>query len=445
MASLSSLVCSNSSAHSVRGYTRAGPRTRSKQHTEIYGCSFSCHALDGLGRGMVVYFPMVFQIHSGRQTRFSPRLNISKNRRGGTKTIFCRVEEEAAGGGILSSTTSLDDEKIAPFVNFISEGPILEKVGLKSEDVGRELDIWQEYGLELSKQLGFDTNALTDSQKRRIFHYYLPTFFWCLGELQHHQKTQNPNSDSASLPLVIGISAPQGCGKTTVVESLEHLFRYSGRQAASISIDDFYLTRQEQASLAEANRGNLLLELRGNAGSHDLQLGTTTLKKLKALNKAGGSVKLPRYNKSAYGGKGDRADEETWPEVEAPLDVVLFEGWMLGFEPVGVPQATNVDPQLAAVDENLFKYSEWHQQVDSWIIIQVNDVSWVYQWRLQAEVQMRANGKPGMSDEEVADFVSRYIPAYRAYLPSLYKLGPSVADPLHTLALKIDQNRIPVE
>ena len=34
---------------------------------------------------------------------------------------------------------------------------------------------------------------------------------------------------------------------------------------------------------------------------------------------------------------------------------------------------------------------------------------------------MAAAGRPGMDDEGVRDFVSRYLPAYSAYLPELYR------------------------
>jgi D-glycerate 3-kinase len=56
-----------------------------------------------------------------------------------------------------------------------------------------------------------------------------------------------------------------------------------------------------------------------------------------------------RYDKSAFQGKGDRADESTWPSVEGPLDLVLFEGWMLGFKPVGVEAAAAVEDSLVKV------------------------------------------------------------------------------------------------
>ncbi len=36
--------------------------------------------------------------------------------------------------------------------------------------------------------------------------------------------------------------------------------------------------------------------------------------------------------------------------MEGPVDVVLFEGWMLGFASVGQGEAAEVGPHLAAVD-----------------------------------------------------------------------------------------------
>ncbi|XP_021724312.1 D-glycerate 3-kinase, chloroplastic-like, partial [Chenopodium quinoa] len=128
-------------------------------------------------------------------------------------------------------------------------------------------------------------------------------------------------SEISLLYLQIGFSAPQGCGKTTLVFALYYLFQITGRKTATISIDDFYLTAEEQGKLREANSGNSLLEYRGNAGSHDLSLSVETLTALSKLTEEGMKMKVPTYNKSAYNGRGDRADPETWPEVEGPLTV----------------------------------------------------------------------------------------------------------------------------
>ena len=84
----------------------------------------------------------------------------------------------------------------------------------------------------------------------------------------------------------------------------------------------------------QANTGNKLLELRGNAGSHDIQLARETLQKLKSAHSESADVALVRYDKSAHSGRGDRAPESGWQQVKGKVDVVLFEGWMLGFRPL---------------------------------------------------------------------------------------------------------------
>lgn len=49
-------------------------------------------------------------------------------------------------------------------------------------------------------------------------------------------------------------------------------------------------------------------------------------------------TKLPGYDKSAFSGAGDRSDSSKWDEVnkhgEATVDVVILEGWCVGFRPL---------------------------------------------------------------------------------------------------------------
>lgn len=328
-------------------------------------------------------------------------------------------------------------------LDYICSGPLLEACGLSPDSVSADIATWERLGRRLAQQLGFEHDAMDDVQRLRVYQYYLPVYFWVDAQMKQH-KRQYAGAGGAP-PLVLGISAPQGCGKSTLVEQLEQLFAWLGARAASVSIDDFYLTRKDQAALAAANPDNRLLQLRGNAGSHDLGLGTRTLGALRGLTGAGAAAAVPRYDKSAYGGLGDRADEATWPVVEGPLDVVLFEGWMLGFAPVAAAAAAAVEPAMAKVNEALAAYKEaWDSAVDSWLVIRIGDPQWVFGWRLQAEQRMRAAGKAGMSDEQIADFVSRYIPAYEAYLPGLYARGPTTAAAGRTLTIEVDAARAPV-
>jgi hypothetical protein len=140
-----------------------------------------------------------------------------------------------------------------------------------------------------------------------------------------------------------------------VVEQLELLLHWAGLRAASVSIDDFYLTfqvltkalccgreseegadkpsvvggnqkkrdesrglgsilrfsflsqifhllrhfrpdcliwSQDQRALAEKHPENPLLQYRGNAGTHDLALGAETVNALRHLTQAGSSMKV---------------------------------------------------------------------------------------------------------------------------------------------------------
>lgn len=304
-----------------------------------------------------------------------------------------------------------------------------------------------------------------------MYQYYLPVAMWILGQLEAHRASgagcvalrvmaHAPAKAGwvpclrpwrthlasflviRSRPLVVGISAPQGCGKTTIVECLTATFKALGIASASVSIDDFYLTRAEQVALAARDPDNPLLQLRGNAGSHDVALGTRTLDALRGLTSAGDEARIPRYDKSSFSGKGDRCPEEDWESVRGPLDVVLFEGWMLGFTAVGAERASAVSPSLVEVDRHLAAYREaWDSRVDAWVVVQVGSPEWVFEWRLQAEHRMRATGKAGMTDQEVRDFCERFQPAYRLYLPGLYEKGPTTASSGKLLRLRIGQDR----
>lgn len=78
-------------------------------------------------------------------------------------------------------------------------------------------------------------------------------------------------------PFVMGVSAPQGCGKTTLTRMIVDMVRSTPRRfidgvsdgnvtAATVSMDDFYLTAEAQTALAESNPTNAMLQYRGERG-----------------------------------------------------------------------------------------------------------------------------------------------------------------------------------
>jgi D-glycerate 3-kinase len=235
-------------------------------------------------------------------------------------------------------------------------------------------------------------------------------------------------------PVVVGLQAPQGAGKTTIGTRLLAALPGLGLRGASVSIDDFYLTRAEQLALAAAHPGNPYLEHRGYPGTHDIDLGERTLAALRELG-AGRSTRVPVYDKSQHGGRGDRAPEPEWRDVTGPIDLVIVEGWMFGFEPV--PDSQLPDPRLAVPNHALAGYDRWYQHLDAFIVLRPLDWNYVVKWRVEAEENMKAQGKPGLSRADIEDYVRRFLPAYATWAGR----PPARVAPDRRFVLEIDEDR----
>jgi D-glycerate 3-kinase len=112
-------------------------------------------------------------------------------------------------------------------------------------------------------------------------------------------------------------------------------------------------------------------------------------------------MNIRRYDKSAHSGRGDRADPATWPQARGPLQVVLFEGWMLGFAPVADEAAAAVDPHLLPVNAFLRGYRDaWDSHVDAWLVVRVAQPDYAYRWRLQVGPGIHAGQREGSGSQE---------------------------------------------
>lgn len=243
-----------------------------------------------------------------------------------------------------------------------------------------------------------------------------PLALWLLAQRERVART----------PMVVGLNGPQGSGKSTLADRLVRAFAAIDVRAVALSIDDVYLTHAEQSALAAAHPGNGALEFRGYPGTHDVALGTAILEALTAP--APTSVQLPRYDKSAHGGRGDRAPVGTWPVVMTPVDLVLFEGWMLGFRP-----ADGVDPNapIAAPNALLTHYAPWLERLDVFVHLLVagDRLDPIVAWRIDAEQARRARGEAALSDADARDYIERFLPAYRLWGPPLKAQCP-IAGPV---------------
>lgn len=218
-------------------------------------------------------------------------------------------------------------------------------------------------------------------------------------------------------PVVQGILGGQGTGKTTLAAGLTIILDHLGYRTLSLSLDDLYKTYAERQHLKEQDPR---LIWRGPPGTHDVKLGIEILDQLRRLDQP--SVQVPRFDKSAWGGAGDRTDFET----VAGIDIVLFEGWFVGVRPIEpaifdtapAPIITPADHCFARdMNTKLHDYLPLWQRLDRLMVLYPVDYRLSVQWRQQAEHQMMAAGKAGMSDLEIEQFVHYF---WKALHPELF-------------------------
>ena len=209
--------------------------------------------------------------------------------------------------------------------------------------------------------------------------------------------------------LIQGILGGQGTGKSTLCIILKLILNYLGLTVANLSIDDLYLTREHRQEL---KRQDPRLIWRGPPGTHDLTLGIEAIERCLQRD-SDRHISLPRFDKSAYNGSGDRAN----PETVIKPDILLFEGWFVGVQPIEEscfnnpphPIVTAKDIQFAK-DNNrrLQAYLPLWNKLDRLIVLYPEDYRSSKQWRKEAEQKMMASGKTGMSEEEIDRFVEYF-------------------------------------
>lgn len=218
-------------------------------------------------------------------------------------------------------------------------------------------------------------------------------------------------------PLIQGILGGQGTGKTTLTRYLTIILHQLGYSTVSISLDDLYKTYAERQHLRVQDPR---LIWRGPPGTHDIQLGIDVLDQLRQPQ--GHPIQIPRFDKSAWDGAGDR----TKPEVVEGADIVLFEGWFVGVRPIDsavfdnapAPIITPADQSFARdMNAQLRDYLPLWERLDRLMVLYPLDWRLSQLWRRQAEQEMIAAGKSGMSDSEVDEFVKYF---WKSLHPELF-------------------------
>lgn len=131
---------------------------------------------------------------------------------------------------------------------------------------------------------------------------------------------------------------------------------------------------------------------------------------------------IPRFLKAL----DDRAPPTDWTLVEAPVDVILFEGWCLGAGPQAeavLQTALNQleaeeDPQVLwrrHVNEQLAgPYASLWASLDRLVLLQAPSWPVICRWRSEAEADMP--GGPAMNSAMLSRFMAHYERTGRSLL-----------------------------
>ncbi|KAH3670843.1 hypothetical protein WICMUC_004812 [Wickerhamomyces mucosus] len=252
--------------------------------------------------------------------------------------------------------------------------------------------------------------------------------------------------DFSKIPLIVSISGPQGSGKTYVsTKIIQYISReYPQLKSIAVSTDDLYLKHSDQVKLSKED--NVLLKGRGLPGTHDIESFYNILQKL--INRDN-NFEIPTYDKSKFQGEGDRADRENWIHIgEKPVDIIIVEGWFNGFTPLVNDDEIDLKVQaskilqdynkqdLYEINSNLDLYQKIWELFDYSIFFNVDDLEWIKDWRIEQEHALIKIKGSGMSDDQVVDFIKRYLAVYELYYKDFTEIGLANYRKISNLKLK---------
>jgi D-glycerate 3-kinase len=236
---------------------------------------------------------------------------------------------------------------------------------------------------------------------------YVPVIDWLLREIKAH----------AGATYLLGIHGAQGTGKTTLADILSrHLCDKNECSVVCISIDDFYLTRQERQKLAASVHP--LLATRGPPGTHDIDLALETNRKIRSLS-ADESMAIPRFDKAI----DDRVPESQWPTVNGPVDLVILEGWCVGskpvepdslLEPINALERTEDEHGTwrRFVNDSLLSYQPLFDLIDGLLMLRPPNFDTIFEWRLKQEKELQQSSPEDsdciMSENELSRFIQLF-------------------------------------
>lgn len=245
----------------------------------------------------------------------------------------------------------------------------------------------------------------------------------------------------AKKTFYVGINGCQGSGKSTLGEFLNtYLQQVFQLNVVTLSLDDFYLDQIHRQQLADTVHP--LFKTRGVPGTHNTQLMHSVLNQLAASSQ---SVALPKFNKAI----DNPFPTHQWLHVDAPVDIVILEGWCWGVNAQNLDALSTPVNELESVEDpdGIWRnyvnqqlhtaYQPLYQKMNYWIMLKAPDFSNVFTWRLEQEQKLAASlsslaNSKLMNAQQIKRFIQFYQRLTQHGLTSLpsrcnevFELSPS--------------------
>jgi D-glycerate 3-kinase len=145
-------------------------------------------------------------------------------------------------------------------------------------------------------------------------------------------------------------------------------------------------------------------------------------------------VSLPAFDKAT----DDLLPQSGWVSIEAPVDVVLFEGWCVGArpqrdadlrDPINVLEAQDdTDGRWRSYVNRALKndYAELFSQLDALVMLRVPSFDKVFEWRELQEQKLSAES--GMDTSELRDFIMHFERLTRHMLARMPGYADTIID-----------------
>ena len=211
-------------------------------------------------------------------------------------------------------------------------------------------------------------------------------------------------------PFVLGLCGAQGSGKSTLAAALARRLGADGIGCVTLSLDDLYKTRAARQQMARDIHP--LFATRGVPGTHDLSLAFALIDALEH----GRAGRAPRFDKA----RDDRLPEQDWDDAPADTQVLILEGWFVGARP---QEEAALDAPVNALERDDDPDAVWRRhanaalardyqrlfaRIDLLVLLAAPAFRVVLDWRTEQERELRAEGRGGMTDEDIARFIQHY-------------------------------------